>query len=128
MHLLGSNADSYDLAAFGVELEHHPLFPERANISLAEIVDDRMIELRVWERGTGITRACGTAACAAAVAAVRTERTGRTVEVRLPGGSLCIQWRVEDSHILMTGPVEFEFHGVIHWTGSGVSIEVAQHP
>lgn len=123
-----ADADSYYLAAFGAELEHHPLFPERANISLAEIIDDRTIELRVWERGTGITRACGTAACAAAVAAARTGRTGRTVEVRLPGGSLRIDWRAGDSHILMTGPAEFEFEGVIHWTGSGVSIEVAQHP
>jgi diaminopimelate epimerase len=123
-----ADADSYDLAAFGGELEHHPLFPERANISLAEIVDDRAIELRVWERGTGITRACGTAACAAAVTAARTGRTGRTVEVRLPGGSLSIDWRAEDDHILMTGPAEFEFDGVIHWNGGGVSIEVAQHP
>ena len=123
-----ADADSYDLAAFGGELEHHPLFPERANISLAEIVDERAIELRVWERGTGITRACGTAACAAAVAAARTGRTGRTVVVRLPGGSLGIDWRAEDDHILMTGPAEFEFDGVIHWNGGGVSIEVAQHP
>ncbi len=124
-----ADADSYDLAAFGAELEHHPLFPERANISLAEIVDDRTIKLRVWERGTGITRACGTAACATAVAAARTGRTVRAVAVRLPGGGLRIEWRAEDDHILMTGPVEFEFSGVIHWNGSGVSsIEVAQHP
>ena len=82
------DAESYDLAAFGAELEHHPLFPERANISLAEVIDDRTIKLLVWERGTGITRACGTAACAAAVCAGRTGRTGRKVKVQLPGACL----------------------------------------
>ena len=149
------DADSYGLASFGHALEHHPLFPERANISLAEVVDqktpspqpspqgerglaaavgqsteansgvpsplgekDRMrgdfpsrIKLRVWERGTGITRACGTAACASAVAAARTGRTGRRVSIELPGGTLFIEWRAADDHILMTGPTEFEFEG-----------------
>jgi len=79
------DADSYDLAAFGAALEHHPLFPERANISLAEITNENALKLRVWERGTGITRACGTAACAAGVSAARTGRTGRRVAVELPG-------------------------------------------
>ncbi len=116
------DAESYDLAAFGLELEHHPLFPERANISLAEIIDDKTIRLRVWERGTGITRACGTAACAAAVAAARTGRTGRKVSVELPGGVLSIEWRAEDEHILMTGPAETEFEGLIHVNGSGVEV------
>jgi diaminopimelate epimerase len=120
------DAESYDLAAFGAELEHHPLFPERANISLAEIIDDRTIELRVWERGTGITRACGTAACAAAVCAGRTGRTGRKVNVQLPGGLLSIEWREDDDHILMTGPAEFEFSGIIHLNGSGLTVEVAR--
>jgi diaminopimelate epimerase len=120
------DAGSYDLAAFGAELEHHPLFPERANISLAEVIDDRTIELRVWERGTGITRACGTAACAAAVCACRTGRTGRKVEVQLPGGVLSIEWREDDDHILMTGPTEFEFSGIIHLNGSGITVEVAR--
>ncbi len=116
------DADSYDLAAFGAELEHHPIFPERANISLAEIIDDTTIKLRVWERGTGITRACGTAACAAAVAAARTGRTSRTVTIELPGGVLAIDWRAEDDHILMTGPAETEFEGVIHLNGSAVEV------
>ena len=120
------DAESYDLAAFGAELEHHPLFPERANISLAEVIDDRTIKLLVWERGAGITRACGTAACAAAVCAGRTGRTGREVEVRLPGGVLSIDWREDDDHILMTGPAEFEFNGIIHLNGSGVTVEVAR--
>ncbi len=121
------DAGSYDLAAFGAELEHHPLFPERANISLAEIIDGDTIILRVWERGTGITRACGTAACAAAVAAARTGRTGRKVGVHLPGGVLSIEWRAEDDHILMTGPAAFEFDGVIHMNGDGITVEVARH-
>jgi diaminopimelate epimerase len=122
------DAESYDLAAFGADLEHHPLFPERANISLAEVVDDRTIKLRVWERGTGITRACGTAACAAAVCAARTGRTGRKMEVQLPGGALAIEWRDNDDHILMTGPAEFEFAGVIHLNGSGTTVEVSRQP
>ena len=120
------DAESYDLAAFGAELEHHALFPERANISLAEIVDERTIKLLVWERGTGITRACGTAACAAAVCAGRTGRTGRKVDVQLPGGVLSIEWREDDGHILMTGPAEFEFNGIIHLNGGGVIVEVAR--
>jgi len=120
------DAESYDLAAFGAELEHHALFPERANISLAEVIDDRTIKLLVWERGAGITRACGTAACAAAVCAVRTGRTQRKVEVRLPGGVLSIEWREDDDHILMTGPAEFEFNGIIHLHGAGVIVEVAR--
>ncbi len=117
------DAASYDFASFGAELEHHPLFPERANISLAQIVDERTVELRVWERGAGITRACGTAACAAAVAAARSGRTGRGVTIRLPGGVLSIEWRQSDGRILMTGPTEFESRGVIHVNGAGVAIE-----
>ena len=116
------DAEGYDLAAFGAQLEHDPLFPERANISLAEIIDDKAIKLRVWERGTGITRACGTAACAAAVSAARTGRTARKVTVELPGGVLSIDWRAEDHHILMTGPAEIEFRGVIHLNGSRVEV------
>jgi len=120
------DADSFDLEAFGERLERHPLFPERANISLAEVVDERTIKLRVWERGTGITSACGTAACAAAVCAARTGRTGREVEAELPGGVLAIEWRETDDHILMTGPAEFEFSGIIHLNGSSVTVEVTR--
>jgi diaminopimelate epimerase len=120
------DADNYNFAAFGGELEHHPLFPERANISLAHVVDERTIELRVWERGTGITRACGTAACAAAVAAERAGKTGRAVAIRLPGGVLSIEWRESDGRILMTGPTEFEWRGVIHMNGAAVTVEVAR--
>jgi diaminopimelate epimerase len=154
-----SDPDSYDLASFGRDLEHHPLFPERANISLAEISGgktpspqpppqgertfpgvssplgdkDRMrgdlpsrITLRVWERGAGITRACGTAACATAVAAARSGRTGRSVDAELPGGVLSIEWCATDGHILMTGPAEFEFDGILHLNGDGLSVEVSR--
>jgi diaminopimelate epimerase len=105
--------DSYDLGRIGPLLEHHPLFPERANISIARILDRKRIELRVWERGAGLTLACGSAACAAAVAAARLKRTERTVQVALPGGELLVEWRTRDDHVLMTGPVAFEHDGII---------------
>jgi diaminopimelate epimerase len=103
--------DAHDLARFGPMLEFHPLFPERANISLCEVRDRGHLVLKVWERGAGLTRACGTAACAAAVAAARKDLTGRAVRVTLPGGDLDIVWRESDDHILMTGPVAYEFTG-----------------
>lgn len=98
-----------DLARLGPQIEHHPLFPERANVSFAQIAARDRIALRVWERGAGATLACGSAACAALVAAVRANRAERRASVALPGGELTIAWRVEDDHVLMTGPVEFEF-------------------
>jgi diaminopimelate epimerase len=102
---------SYDLTRFGPLLENHPIFPERANISLAAVKSREHLVVRTWERGAGLTRACGSAACAAAVAAARTRRTGRKVTVTLPGGDLRIEWREADDHVLMTGPVEYEFAG-----------------
>lgn len=101
---------SYDLERFGPMLEHHPIFPERANISIARVTGSDALTLRTWERGAGLTRACGSGACAAAVSAARTGRTGRTVTVTLPGGPLLIEWRDND-HIIMTGPAEWEFSG-----------------
>ncbi len=105
------DVNAYDLAKFGPLLENHPIFPERANITLAHIVSREQIVIRTWERGAGLTRACGSAACAAAVAAARLKRTNRKVKVTLPGGELTIDWRENDGHVLMTGPVEFEFAG-----------------
>ncbi len=102
---------AYDLGKIGPMLEHHPIFPERANISLAHIRSRDHIVVRTWERGAGLTRACGSAACAAAVAAARLRRTARTVTVTLPGGDLRIEWRERDDHVLMTGPVAFEYEG-----------------
>src|SRR5215207_1381460 len=100
---------AYDLAKIGPLLENHPMFPERANISLANVKSREHIVVRTWERGAGLTRACGSAACAAAVAAARLRRADRKVTVTLPGGDLGIEWRERDDHVLMTGPVEYEF-------------------
>lgn len=102
---------AYDLAKFGPLLENHPIFPERANITLAAIKARDHIVIRTWERGAGLTKACGSAACAAAVAAARLKRADRKVRITLPGGDLVVEWRESDDHVLMTGPVEFEFAG-----------------
>ncbi len=118
------DVEIYDLAKFGPLLENHPIFPERANITLAHIVSREHIVIRTWERGAGLTRACGSAACAAAVAAARLRRAGRKVKVTLPGGELTIDWRENDDHVLMTGPVEFEREGTFDaalFGGAGVS-------
>ena len=107
------DVEAHDLERLGPMLEHHPMFPERANISLAHVTSPESLTLKVWERGVGLTRACGTGACAAAVAAARTRRTGRRVRVTLPGGDLLIHWRESDGHVMMTGPVETEFEGLL---------------
>ncbi len=107
----------HDLARIGPVLERHPLFPERANISLAHVTSRESIDLKVWERGAGLTLACGTAACAATVAAVRKNLTRRRVNVSLPGGTLAIEWRDTDGHILMAGPVALEHSGVLDLAG-----------
>ena len=105
------DVEAYDLARFGPLLENHPIFPERANITLAHIVDRDHITIRTWERGAGLTKACGSAACATAVAAARLKRANRTVQITLPGGELSIEWREKDDHVLMTGPATFEYEG-----------------
>jgi diaminopimelate epimerase len=107
------DVNAHDLARFGPMLEHHPLFPERANISLAQVLSPDAIKVRTWERGAGLTKACGTAACAAAVTAARRNLTGRDVTVTLPGGDLRIEWRESDGHILMTGPFALDFEGTL---------------
>jgi diaminopimelate epimerase len=107
------DVNAYDLDRIGPLLENHPIFPERANISLAQIESPEHIVLRVWERGAGLTKACGSAACAALVAAARKKLTGRNATVTLPGGDLLIEWRESDDHVLMTGPVEFEHEGTL---------------
>jgi diaminopimelate epimerase len=103
---------AFDLARFGPMLENHPIFPERANISLAKVTSPSSIIVRTWERGAGLTRACGSAACAATVCAARKGLTGRQAIVTLPGGDLDIEWRADD-RIFMTGPVEVEHDGVL---------------
>ena len=106
------DVQAHDLGRFGPLLENHPLFPERANISLAQITSRSSLKLRTWERGAGLTKACGTAACAAAVSAVRKRFTDRKVTVELPGGPLAIEW-TDDNRVLMTGPAELEFEGAL---------------
>jgi diaminopimelate epimerase len=104
------DVNAYDLGKIGPLLENHPIFPDRANISLAHIISRDHLIVRTWERGAGLTGACGSAACAAVVCAVRIRRTDRQVTVTLPGGDLGIEWRA-DGHVLMTGPIEYEFEG-----------------
>ncbi len=105
------DVNGYDLERFGPLLENHPIFPERANITLAQIVDRDHIIIRTWERGAGLTQACGSAACATAVAAARLKRANRMVRITLPGGDLMIEWRERDDHVLMTGTASFEYEG-----------------
>jgi diaminopimelate epimerase len=107
------NVAAHDLGRIGPLLERHPLFPERANISLAQVTSAQALTLRVWERTAGLTQACGSAACAAVVAAARKELTGRQVRVSLPGGDLMVHWRESDGHVLLTGPVELEHEDVL---------------
>jgi len=107
-----NDVNAYDLARIGPMLENHPIFPERANISLAHVVSPTAITVRTWERGAGLTKACGSAACAVAVCAARKKLAQRQVTVTLPGGPLLIDWRANDE-IWMTGPVELEHEGVL---------------
>ena len=107
------DVEAYDLENIGPMLEHHPVFPQRANISLAHVTSPEDITLKVWERGVGLTKACGSAACAVVVAASRKGLTQRKATVHLPGGDLIIEWREDDDHILMSGPYEYEFDGTL---------------
>lgn len=97
----------------GRVLEHHPAFPQRCNIEFARVEPDGTIRTRVWERGSGITQACGTGACATAVAAALTGKAARTSQIVMDGGTLIIEWREADNHVYMTGPAEFVFDGEI---------------
>src|ERR1700724_2349110 len=105
-----ADAEAIDLATLGPRLEHDTLFPERANIGVATVLDRGRIRFRVWERGVGIPRACATGACAALVAAYRRGLTERQAIVALDGGTLDIRWR-EDGHVIMTGPATLAFEG-----------------
>lgn len=106
------DAEDIELAALGPQIEHHPLFPERTNVEVATVMDRGRIRLRVWERGAGITLACGTGACAAVVAAVRRGLTGRRAELLMDGGTLVAEWR-DDNRVLLTGPVAVSFTGML---------------
>jgi len=97
----------------GPMIEFHPLFPEQVNVGFAKVEAEDRMRLKVWERGVGMTLACGTGACAAVVAAHRQKRTGRDVTVEVDGGTLHIHWREADGHVIMTGPVELESEGTV---------------
>jgi diaminopimelate epimerase len=108
------DCDAIDLQHLGPEIERDPLFPERINVNVATVENDTNIRLRVWERGAGLTRACGTGACATAVAAMRRGLVQNEVTVTLPGGPLLISWG-EDGRITMTGPAAESFRGSFDW-------------
>jgi diaminopimelate epimerase len=105
------DVDAYDLGAIGPMLENHPIFPQRANISLVAVRSPAELQVRTWERGAGLTKACGSAACAAVVAAARSGRSDRTARASMPGGDLHISWRERDDHVLMTGPATLDCRG-----------------
>ncbi len=107
------NVEDLDIARYGAALERDASFPQRCNIEFAQVLSPGHIRCRVWERGSGITMACGTGACATAVAACLTRRSSRQSQILMDGGTLTIQWRSTDSHVLMTGPAAFVFEGDI---------------
>lgn len=107
------DADTFDVASIGPTLEFAPVFPERCNIEFATVRPDGNIRMRVWERGSGITMACGTGACATAVAAALTHRAGRASNIVMDGGTLHIEWQDTDNHVSMTGPATKVFDGII---------------
>ncbi|HET7086869.1 MAG TPA: diaminopimelate epimerase [Rhizomicrobium sp.] len=105
------DAEKAPLTQLGPKIETLPFFPRRTNVEFAQVLDPERIRMRVWERGVGVTLACGTGACATAVAAIRRGLTGRKLELVLDGGSLTIEWRDADNHVLMTGPTAMPFRG-----------------
>ena len=105
--------DTIDIARYGSEMEHDAAFPQRCNIEFAQVMPDGTIRTRVWERGSGITMACGTGACATAVAAQITGRAQNKSTIKMDGRTLLIEWNADDGHVYMTGPAEFVFDGEI---------------
>lgn len=108
-----NDIDTIDIARYGSEMEHDAAFPQRCNIEFAQVMPDGTIRTRVWERGSGITMACGTGACATAVAAQITGRAQNKSTIKMDGGTLLIEWNADDEHVYMTGPAEFVFDGEI---------------
>ena len=104
-----------DLPTIGPMIEHHPLFPRRTNVEFVRVIDRNILQMRVWERGAGETLACGTGACASLVAAVLGGLANRTVQMKLSGGNLQLQWSAEDNHVYQTGPAAFVYDG--EWLG-----------
>ena len=103
-----------DLASIGPRIETHPYFPEKTNVEIVQVMDEANLRMRVWERGTGITGACGTGAAASMVAAVKKGLIGRSADVHLDGGVLSFEWHEDDSHIYMAGPAALVYEGEIN--------------
>jgi diaminopimelate epimerase len=112
--LFVTDAEHSPISEVGPKIEHHPLFPARTNVEFVSVVSPARLRMRVWERGVGITRACGTGACATAVAAHRRGLADRKVEILLDGGVLGIEWRASDDHILMTGAARLAYIGDVN--------------
>ena len=112
-----ADAETAPVGTLGPLIESHAMFPRRSNVEFVTVMDRSHLRMRVWERGTGITRACGTGACASAVAAHRRGLSERKVEVALDGGTLAIEWREADGHVLMTGPATLAFKGHVALEG-----------
>ena len=106
------NVKDFPLETYGKVSESHPMYPEQVNTEFVEVINEGYVKMRVWERGSGETWACGTGASAVAVACALNGKTGRKVDVELVGGTLTIEWKEEDNHVYMTGPAEFSFDGV----------------
>jgi len=106
------DVDEVELERYGPYLEKHPVFPRKTNVHFVEVVNDREMKMRVWERGAGITLACGTGACGTLVAAVVNKKTGRKARIHLPGGTLEVEW-AENNHVYMTGPARLVFYGEV---------------
>jgi diaminopimelate epimerase len=111
--LFVGDAEAAPVASLGAAIERHPWFPSRTNVEFVERRSPDVLRMRVWERGAGITQACGSGACAAAVAAIERGLTNRKVKLLLDGGELSIEWRESDDHVLMTGPIRFAFAGEV---------------
>jgi diaminopimelate epimerase len=109
--LFVEDAERANVAGLGPKIEHNPMFPARTNVEFVSPISRTRLRMRVWERGVGITRACGTGACAVAVAAVRLGLAERNVDIVLDGGTLALEWRESDNHVLMTGPVALAYIG-----------------
>jgi diaminopimelate epimerase len=112
-----SDVDNFPVELVGPKIERHPAFPQRTNVEFVQVVSESELKVRVWERGAGLTLACGTGACASLVVAARTGRTERKAKVHLPGGTLTIEWR-DDNRVYMTGPAVEVFRGELVWKSS----------
>ena len=111
--LFFDDAEALDIECIGPKVEHHPFFTARTNVEFVSLIEKNRLRMRVWERDTGVTMACGSAACATAVAAIEHGLTDRKVEVMLDGGPLFFEWREQDRHLLMTGPVTYVYDGML---------------